>query len=152
MVTRGYSGRAVQEQAGSRRPIIRNGPRNLAQGEGISILEHGRQKSLFRFQQARKRMGMARGFGNVDATRLGATNNVVVAATSTAAASAAFRRQTYQFRVATSVVCFLKIGDGTASDAQLPLNRVEYFIVTSGQKISAFSRTTQTISVSEVTQ
>jgi len=97
-------------------------------------------------------MGMARGFGNVDATRLGATNNVVVAATSTAAASAAFHRQTYQFRVATSVVCFLKIGDGTASDAQLPLNRVEYFIVTSGQKISAFSRTTQTISVSEVTQ
>lgn len=99
---------------------------------------------------------MSRGFANVDSARLGVQNNVVVATTSTAAASTAFGAQTYQIRVATSAAAFIKISDGTptaaATDALMPANWESYFIVTPGQKISAFSPTIQTVSVTEITQ
>ena len=99
---------------------------------------------------------MPRGFANVDSARLGVVNNVAVATTSTSAASSAFGQQTYQIRVATSAVAFIKISEGTptatTSDALMPANWESYFIVTPGQKIAAFSPTIQTISVVEVTQ
>lgn len=99
---------------------------------------------------------MSRGFANVDSARLGTVNNVAVATTSTAAASSAFASTTFQIRVATSAVAFIKISDGTptaaATDSMMPANWVDYFIVSPGQKISAFSPTIQTISVTEITQ
>ena len=101
---------------------------------------------------------MSRGFGNVNSARHGAANNVSVATTSTAAASAAFGSQTYQVRIAATAACNFKIGDpaatptATTSDALLPANRVQFITVTPGQKISFFSPTIQTINVREITQ
>ncbi len=89
-----------------------------------------------------------------NSSKQGAANNVVVATTSTAVASSAFGVQTYQIRVAAPAACFYKVGDGTptaaATDSYLPANVIEYVKVTPGQKISAFSATTQTISVVEI--
>ena len=96
-----------------------------------------------------------RGFLNLDSARLGIANNVAIATTSTAAASAAFGSTTHQIRVAASANCFLKVGDGTPTaantDALLPLTWVDYITVSPGQKISVFSPTIQTISVTEIT-
>src|SRR5438045_3987398 len=98
---------------------------------------------------------MSRGYLNLDSARLGTVNNVVVATTSTAVASAAFGSNTYQIRVATPAACFLKVGDGTPTaantDALLPSTWVDFITVSPGQKISVFSPTIQTISVVEVT-
>lgn len=98
---------------------------------------------------------------NESSARLGATNNVVIATTSTAVASAAFGAQTYQIRVAAPAACYVLVAqpltasttDATASTTSpyLPANQPEYFTVTPGQKLSAFSATTQTISVVEIT-
>jgi hypothetical protein len=81
-------------------------------------------------------------------------NNVAVATTSTAAASAAFGSETYQIRIAATSACFYKVGDGTptaaATDALLPSPWVEYVKVTPGQKVSVFSATVQTVSVTEM--
>ena len=99
---------------------------------------------------------MARGFINVDSARFGIANNVAVATTSTAVASSAFGSQTYQIRVAAAGNCFIKIGDGTptaaATDALLPSTWVDYITVSPGQKISVFSATIQTVSVTEITE
>lgn len=98
---------------------------------------------------------MSRGYMNVDSARLGATNNVAVATTSTAVASAAFGAQTFQIRVAPSAACFYvvdKAPTAAATDAYLPANWVEYVTVMPGEKISIFSATIQTVSVKEVTQ
>ena len=90
--------------------------------------------------------------------KFGTVNNISVATTSTAAASAAFGSETYQIRVAASAACFLKVSLGNetptaaATDAFLPAGWIEYVKVTPGQKISAFSATIQTISVVELTQ
>lgn len=93
---------------------------------------------------------------NIDAGRLGATNNVVVATTSTAVASSAFGAQTMTIRVAATGTCFIKISDGsptaTTTDTQIMPNYPEYFIVTPGQKVSAFSPTIQNVNVTEFTQ
>ena len=92
---------------------------------------------------------------NRQSARPGAINNVVVATTSTSAASSAFGAQTFQIRVAASAACFFSIDKAptaTASDALLVPNRVQFLIVSPGQKISVFSPTIQTISVVEVTQ
>lgn len=92
----------------------------------------------------------------VDAPRLGLVNNVAVATTSTAVASAAFGSETWQIRIAATAICFYKIDSGTptaaATDALLPLNWVEYVKVSPSQKISVFSPTIQTISVVEITE
>lgn len=88
------------------------------------------------------------------ASKLGVVNNVAVATTSTAAASAAFGTETYQIRVAASAACFIAVGTSptaAATDAFLPANWIEYVKVTPGQKISAFSATVQTVSVVEIT-
>lgn len=95
------------------------------------------------------------------AARFGATNNVVIATTSTAVASTAFGSQTYQIRVASPSACFVAVvtpltastTDATAAttSAYLPANFPEYIKVSPGQKLSAFSATLQTISVVEVT-
>ena len=98
---------------------------------------------------------MARGYMNLDAARLGVVNNVSVATTSTAAASAAFGTQTYQIRVCATAACFVKVAEAptaAATDAYLPPNWEMYLIVSPGQKISAFSPTVQTVSVVEITQ
>ena len=96
-----------------------------------------------------------RGFLNLDSARFGIANNVAIATTSTAVASSAFGSTTYQIRVAASANCFLKIGDGTPTaantDALLPLTWVDYITVSPGQKISVFSPTIQTVSVTEIT-
>lgn len=98
---------------------------------------------------------MSRGYLAQNSARLGSSNNVVVAMTSTAAASAVFGTQTYQIRISAQAACYYKVGDGTptanTSDVYLPANIVEYVTVTPGQKISAFSPTIQTVSVVEVT-
>lgn len=92
----------------------------------------------------------------VDAPRLGLVNNVAVATTSTAVASAAFGSQTWQIRISAPAACSYKIDSGTptaaATDALLPLNWVEYVNVSPSQKISFFSATIQTISVVEITE
>lgn len=89
-----------------------------------------------------------------NSSKQGATNNVVVATTSTAVASAVFGTQTYQIRIAAPAAAFYKVSDGTptaaATDTYLPANTIEHVKVTPGQKISAFSATTQTISVVEI--
>ncbi len=85
----------------------------------------------------------------------GATNNVVVATTSTAVASAVFGTMTRQIRIAAPAACFYKVGDGTptavATDSYLPANVIEYVKVVPGQKMSVFSATLQTVSVVEIT-
>ena len=89
-----------------------------------------------------------------NSSKQGATNNVAVATTSTAVASAVFGVQTYQIRVAAPAAAFYKVSDGTptaaATDSYLPANVIEYVKVTPGQKISVFSPTIQTISVVEI--
>jgi|AraplaMF_Col_mMF_1032025.scaffolds.fasta_scaffold00246_68 hypothetical protein len=98
---------------------------------------------------------MSRGFANVDSARLGTQNNVVITTSTVSVASSAFGSQTYQIRVATTTACNIKIGDGTptatTSDALMPANWVDYFIVTPGQKIAAIGAVT-TVSVTEITQ
>ena len=98
---------------------------------------------------------MSRSFLNAGSARWGAQNNVAVATTSTAAASSAFAANTYQIRVQAPAACYLKVGDGTptaaATDAYLAPNWETYITVSPGQKISAFSPTIQTVSVTEIT-
>jgi hypothetical protein len=98
---------------------------------------------------------LSRNFLNMDSARFGAANNVAVATTSTAAASSAFASNTYQIRVSAPANCFIKIGDGTPTaantDALLPSTWVDYITVSPGQKISVFSPTIQTVSVTEIT-
>jgi|GEM_PF-3218493 len=85
----------------------------------------------------------------------GSTNNVTVATTSTAAASAVFGTQTRQIRIAAPAACFYKVGDATptaaATDSYLPANTIEYVKVVPGQKMSVFSATIQVVSVVEIT-
>lgn len=91
---------------------------------------------------------------NLESARLGTTNNVAVATTSTAVASSAFGTQTYQIRVSPTAACYYavdKAPTATTSDAFLPANWVEFVTVSPGEKISIFSATIQTISVKEVT-
>jgi hypothetical protein len=98
---------------------------------------------------------MSRGFANVDSARLGTVNNVAVATTSTAAASAAFGSQTFQIRVVASAVCYAKVDQtptAATTDAMIPPNWENHFTVTPGQKISIYSPTIQTVSVVEITQ
>lgn len=86
--------------------------------------------------------------------RLSTVNNVTVATTSTAAASAAFGTQTYRVRIANPADCFVKVDaapTAAATDAYFPAGSVEYLTVTPGQKVSAFSATIQLISVVELT-
>jgi hypothetical protein len=87
------------------------------------------------------------------ASKNGIANNVSVATNSTAVASSAFGSQTYQIRIAATAACNYLVDSttaATASDALLPLNWVEYVKVTPGQKISVYSPTIQTISVTEI--
>lgn len=91
---------------------------------------------------------------NQHSARLGATNNVTIATTSTAVASATFGTETYQIRIAAPAACFFKIDTAptaATSDAYMPANILDYITVTPGQKISVFSATTQTVSIVEVT-
>jgi hypothetical protein len=98
---------------------------------------------------------MSRSFLNASSARWGAQNNVAVATTSTAAVSSAFATTTYQIRVMAPAACFLKVGDGTptaaTTDALIAPYFPEYISVSPGQKISAYSATLQTISVTEIT-
>lgn len=98
---------------------------------------------------------MARSFLNFSSPRLGAANNVVIATTSTAVASNAFASTTYQIRIAAPSSCTFKVGDGTptaaATDALLPNTWVDYITVSPGQKVSVFSASIQTVSVTEIT-
>lgn len=97
---------------------------------------------------------MSRSFLNVGSARLGATNNVVIATTSTAVASTAFASNTYQIRIACSAPVSYLVGDGTptatATSPYLPNTWVDYVSVNPGQKVSVFSATIQTVSVTEV--
>lgn len=99
---------------------------------------------------------MGANFLRTDSARIGAVNNVAIATTSTAVASAAFGSETWQIRIAAPAACFFKVDSGTptaaATDALLPLNWVEYIKVSPSQKISFFSPTIQTISVVEITE
>ena len=84
----------------------------------------------------------------------GTVNNVAIATTSTAVASAAFGSQTYQIRIAATSACTYTLGaspTAATTDALLPANWVEYVKVTPGQKVSVFSATIQTVSVVEIT-
>lgn len=96
-----------------------------------------------------------RSFLNYASARMGAANNVVIATTSTAGASAAFASTTYQIRIASPSSCTYKVGDGTptatASDVFLPNTWVDYVTVNPGQKVSVFSATLQTVSITEIT-
>jgi hypothetical protein len=98
-----------------------------------------------------------RSFLNANSVRYGAQNNIAVATTSTAAVSSAFAGTTYQIRVCAPAACFLKVGEGAsaptaaATDAYLPGNWESFITVSPGQKISAFSATIQTVSVTEIT-
>ena len=85
------------------------------------------------------------------------SNNVVLATTSTSVASAAFGTQTYQVRISSTVACNYKVDKAPTAgttDALLPLNWVEYVLVSPGEKI-AFVTTGAvplTVSVVEVTR
>lgn len=95
---------------------------------------------------------------SVESSRLGVVNNVTIATTSTAAVSSAFGSQTYQIRVCASSVCFMKVGDPSAtptaaiSDAMVVPNWENYITVTPGQKISIFSPSIQNVSIVEIAQ
>jgi hypothetical protein len=99
-----------------------------------------------------------RGFLGRGSARLGVTNNVAIATTSTAVASAAFGSDTYQIRIAALQPAYFKVGTGTetptasASDALLLGTQHDYVTVSPSQKISFFSPTIQTVSVVELTQ
>jgi hypothetical protein len=87
------------------------------------------------------------------ASRLGAAQEVTIGAAS--AASTAFGAQTYQIRVAATIGCRIKVGDGTptaaATDAYLPANQAEYLSCTPGQKIAVIQETTGgKLSVTEI--
>jgi hypothetical protein len=92
---------------------------------------------------------------NRQSARLGTTNNVAVATTSTAVASAAFGSQTYQVRVAAPAACTYSVDKSptaTATDAAIPANKPVFVTVAPGEKISIFSATIQTVSIKEITQ
>lgn len=88
---------------------------------------------------------------------MGAANNVAIATTSTAVLSTTFGTSTYQIRIACPSNCFYKVGDvaapptATNSDVLLPSTWVDYVTVSPGQKVSIFSATIQTVSVTEIT-
>ena len=96
-----------------------------------------------------------RSFINYSSARMGAANNVAIATTSTAVASTTFASSTFQIRIAAPNVCYYKVGDGTptasTSDVFLPNTWVDYVTVSPGQKVSVFSASIQTVSVTEVT-
>ena len=97
---------------------------------------------------------MSRSF--IDAGRVIATNNISVATTSTASATTAFSAQTRAIRVAAPAAFFVKFGNpsatptAAATDCYVPANWPQTFVVTPGQKASAYSATIQTISVVEL--
>lgn len=91
----------------------------------------------------------------VAGARLGITNNVAIATTSTAVASAAFGSQTWQIRISAPATCFYKVDKAPTAantDALLPAPWVEYVKVSPGEKISIFSPTIQTVSIVEINQ
>lgn len=98
-----------------------------------------------------------RSYGSYSAARMGAQNNCAIATTSTAVFSSTFATNTYQIRISCPAVCYYAVSDVaapvTASTASifLPNTWVDYVTVTPGQKVSVFSSTIQTISVTEIT-
>lgn len=86
-------------------------------------------------------------------SRLEAAQEVAVGPASTV--STAFAGQTRQVRVAATVACRIRVGDGTptaaATDTYLPANVVEYLDVTPGQRIAAIQETAAgKLSVTEI--
>lgn len=101
---------------------------------------------------------MGRSFGGIDAMRLGTSQTIACATTSTAISSA-FGAQTFAVRIAVSGsgATHYRIGDGVqtsvTSDPYLPNSWVEYVRVSPGQRISAITETgTATMTVTEATQ
>ena len=90
-----------------------------------------------------------------NSSRLGITQSIVFAASSTAITNA-FGTATYQIRIATTSACFYQVGDGvqTASATTspfLPATWVEYVTVSPGQRISVIQQTAGgTMTVTEV--
>lgn len=104
-------------------------------------------------------------FANQQSSRLGASQNVAYnAAGGASAASTAFGSQTFQICVvAISAVAAaagdavrIVVGDGTptagATSSVLPLNVVEYFTCSPGQKIAVLSNnaSTGTLNITEI--
>ena len=89
-----------------------------------------------------------------NSSRLGTNTNITMSGTSQP--TAAFSSQCYQVRVATGAQpAYIKIGDGTptatASDLLMPINWVEYFTCTPGQKLAVLQAgTAGTISIAEM--
>jgi len=101
---------------------------------------------------------MARGFMGGAAVRLGASQSIASATTSTQAA-AAFAATTFGVRVSVSGTgnTHYCIGDGNqtavTTDPFLPNTEVEYVIVSQGQKIATITESgTSTFIVTELTQ
>ena len=86
--------------------------------------------------------------------RLGAAQAPITTSASSQQ-SAAFGAQTYQIRVCVIAnPCWIKIGDNptaTANDTLLPVNSIEYFTVTPGQKLAVLQQTgAGTLSITEI--
>src|SRR6266700_826959 len=83
-------------------------------------------------------------FPKQPSSRAGVTQTIAFDAS--AAIATPFGPETYQLRLVANSACCFRIGDGaqtaTAADVFLPLNVVEYVIVSPGQRISAVKAAT----------
>lgn len=83
--------------------------------------------------------------------RLGASQNVSTSAV--AANTAAVSQGTYAVRLTASVDTQVAIGVGavaTTSSTMLRANQVEYFAITTGERVSAVSASAGTLNVTEI--
>lgn len=93
-------------------------------------------------------------YPKVSASRQGASQNVAISTSS--AASTAFGSETYQIRIACQLTAgtdvHYRVGDGTptaaTTDSLLPVNVIEYLVVTPGQKIAVIGGTSAAGSLS----
>ena len=89
--------------------------------------------------------------------RMGVTNNVTLATTSTSVASSAFGSQTFQVRIASTVAVNFRVDKAptaVTTDALLPAGKVQYVTVAPGEKIAFATVGTVPllVSVVEITQ
>jgi len=83
-------------------------------------------------------------FPKQPSSRVGATQTIAFDAS--VAIANAFGSETYQLRLVADSACCYRVGDGaqtaTTADAYLPVNAIEYVIVSPGQRISAIKAAT----------
>lgn len=91
-------------------------------------------------------------YPKANASRQGPAQTVAV--TTTSAASTAFGSETFQVLLVATVLCQVRIGDGTptavTTDTYLPSNVPMIFQCTPGQKVAAVTATTAVLSVTEL--